>query len=353
MSNSFLEIHTSDRIAFKRCRRKWDFASPLRQHLQLTGEPNHNLWFGTGFHFALEDYHGYHMFVHPGDALVAYRRAFREEELPDDHEELIELGFKMLDHYTYWERHREKFDTVWRNGKPLVECRFALELIDLSNMCGRPVVYRGTFDRVVKDESGELWIEDYKTAAQIDQNKLATDPQISAYAWAGEQYFQEEIAGVLYTQFSKSVPEEPNILKSGLPSLAATQKTNHRKYQQVVEDIFGEDVPPRYVEFLNVLADQETYEGDRYIRRDKVYRNLNSKLATYKHIINEGKEMLDPAISIYPNPTRDCAWDCPFREVCLLQEEGEEEEWRYQLTNFFREKEEESDLWREKIQWPK
>ena len=45
-------IHTSDRITFKRCRRKWDFSSPLRQHLAPQGGVVTPLWFGTGFHFA-------------------------------------------------------------------------------------------------------------------------------------------------------------------------------------------------------------------------------------------------------------------------------------------------------------
>ena len=42
---------------------------------------------------------------------------------------------------------------------------------------------------------------------------------------------------------------------------------------------------------------------------------------TYVHIINEGKEMLNPNIAIYPNFTKDCSWDCQFKDACLSLED--------------------------------
>lgn len=190
----FYEVHTSDRISYKRCRRKWAFSSPLRHHLTPSVDAeNIHLWFGTGIHFALEDYKGFHRFETPMDAFLAYYEACRNK--PDEAEEYLDLGVKMLEHFLRWELHREKFTTVWIDGVPQVECRFALELEDMSAIAGKPVIYRGTLDRLAMDAEGGYWIEDYKTAKTIDTYKLATDPQINAYIWAAEQYFQIEIQG--------------------------------------------------------------------------------------------------------------------------------------------------------------
>ena len=53
-------IHNSDRASFKRCRRYFDWTSPARQNLSLRADThgiNTDLWFGTGIHYALENYY--------------------------------------------------------------------------------------------------------------------------------------------------------------------------------------------------------------------------------------------------------------------------------------------------------
>lgn len=55
-----IPIHNSDRGAFKRCRRYWDWSSPARHNLMLRADVhgiNNNLWFGTGVHYALEQFY--------------------------------------------------------------------------------------------------------------------------------------------------------------------------------------------------------------------------------------------------------------------------------------------------------
>ena len=108
-----LHIHTHDRIQFKRCRRKWLFKSPLRMHL----EPDPPLeilplWFGTGIHFALEDFYGYNRFGDPVLALEAYLETFNPEDLPEGAVEEVALGMKMLDYYMHWRVNRDVYQTV-------------------------------------------------------------------------------------------------------------------------------------------------------------------------------------------------------------------------------------------------
>lgn len=57
-----IPIHTSDRAAFKDCRRRWAWGSPSRRNLVPKASVmgvRLPLWFGTGIHYALERYYGH------------------------------------------------------------------------------------------------------------------------------------------------------------------------------------------------------------------------------------------------------------------------------------------------------
>lgn len=335
-SQTEVALHTHDRISFRRCRRKWQFSSPFRYHLKPRADrigTNPHLWFGSGIHFALEDFHGYNKFGDPVKAFQAYCDAFELEELPEGAAELLELGQGMLDYYKQWEPAHAKWKTVWLDGKPLVEQKFSLVLEEVPyEVDGKPVevVYHGTFDRIVEDEQGDWWILDYKTAKSYDSSKLDLDTQISAYCWAAEQWYNRPIAGMIYLQMIKTVPKQPRITTKGV-STDKRQKTTRAIYKQALINYYGtvDKAPEAAISFLNDLAYEEDQFGDAFIKYDLVTRNEEAKLSAYRHIIDEGKEMTNKDLAIYPNPTRDCSWDCPFKSVCIAQEEGAD--WEYLL----------------------
>ena len=98
-------LRTSDRLAFKHCRRKWDWTSHLRNNLQtiVTADP---LWTGSGMHYALEDYHGTNVYGSPAKAFMAYAEAYRltyPKKVPPDWRDLAQLGHDMMEYYSdYW-----------------------------------------------------------------------------------------------------------------------------------------------------------------------------------------------------------------------------------------------------------
>src|SRR4051812_22681517 len=67
-------IRTSDRTGFRRCRRRWGWSSHLKGNL-APREAISPLWFGSGFHFALEDFHGPRQYASPIDAFNDFVRA--------------------------------------------------------------------------------------------------------------------------------------------------------------------------------------------------------------------------------------------------------------------------------------
>jgi hypothetical protein len=412
---SHFTIRTSGRRVFRRCLRKWGFQSSMRQNLQRKGtETNIHFWFGSAIHFAMEDYFGENLFGDLTKAFQAYYAAFPAYERPEGADEHYYLGLGMLEYFKEWyPKHNEdmQFQTVWLDenkqpvepgtggARPLVEESFMLDLgltswvdveteeivkirdedvlldskgqyvvvYDDSNIFDEPrrryitkvpIYYHGTMDRIVQDKYGRWWIMDWKTAKGADTNKLDTDDQISAYMWAAEQWLGRPIHGFVYVQLTKDLAKVPKRLATGKLSVDKKQKTTYNLFRKALLDDYGEvrKAPAPMITFLNHLAAQETPEGDRFIRWDLVTRNKGQKESTYRHILAEASMMIDPDLYLFPNPTRDCIWDCPFRDACLMMEKGEEEQAQQWLNEGFeprpREEDGNIDSWRVNIPWP-
>lgn len=350
---SYIALHTHDRITFKRCRLLWHFVSPLRLHL-APKEVRGAFWFGTGIHFALEDYHSYKRFSSLNHAFQAYYNCFKRyypEQLPIDHEDLLELGHGMLAYYPVWLEQRDEYQTLWVDGVPQVEVDFSIPLPELTEYVGKEVRYEGTFDKVVVDSYGRLWIVDYKTTKQFDTMKLPLDAQVSAYAWAAEQYYKRPVEGIIYLQLKKMYPVFPKVTRQGL-SVDKRQHTTLKLFRYaLIRDGYppGTPLPEKYLDYLNELAEQETLEGDRFIRWDMIRRSDASKQFEYDTILAEGRDMLNPDVLIYPNPTRDCSYDCSFRSVHLAM--VDQLDWEWLLETEFQRKEDDRREWMNKLKW--
>ena len=352
MSTEYLRIRTSDRGSYKRCRRKWDIISPVRKNMEFDGVAN-ALWWGSAVHFAMEDYHGYKKFADIPDALDAYAAAFTDAERPVDWMDILDQAKAMLDYYLQWLKPRNEYKTLFLDDIPQVEVEFELLLpIECPSSEYKGVTYHGTLDKVVCEINNpdRWWIEDYKTAAAIDVAKLETDGQITAYLWGAEQHYQHPIEGLIYTQISKSPPEYPRMLTKGGISTDKRQRTTHSLYRAALLEQFPDGAfPNQYIPFLNDLAAMETMEGNKFIRWDKVTRNENSKASFFNNMLFEAAEMVDPLLPMYPNPTRDCAWDCPARSICLAMDDGGD--WESMLNAEFKVREDKAP-WRKRIKWP-
>lgn len=387
----------------------------MKRNLQRKGtEQNINFWFGSAMHFAMEEYFGYNRFGDLSRAFQGYYAAFPAYDRPPGADEHYYLGLGMIDYFKEWyPKHNQdyQFETVWldendqqvppgtEGARPLVEESFMLNLGvevwvrldteqiikikdedvehdeagsyvsesfltgDILNMSRIPVkkvniFYHGTMDRIVQDKFGRWWIMDWKTAKSADVGKLDTDDQISAYLWAAEQWFGRPIHGFVYVQLTKDLPKQPKRLATGLLSTDKKQKITYSDYRRELLKDYGEirKAPAKMVTFLNDLAALETPEGDRFIRWDLVTRTKEQKIATYRNIMGEVRLMVDPDLHLYPNPTRDCSWDCPFRDACIMEERGQYKEVENWINAEFeprpRGEDGNIDPWRKNIPWP-
>lgn len=354
-------IRTSERLLFRRCRRLWGWLSPLRMGLEVKVRPDY-FWFGTGMHYALEDYHGVNTYGHPAKAFWAYYHACKEsKQLPPTAADLICVGIGMMEYYAdFWlaGKSRDPLKTlILPNGQPATEVRFEIPL-PVKGPNGEDVVYRGTLDGLIEDEHNRVWIKEYKSAKAFRVYHFDTDDQITAYCWATKCILPDrEVAGVCYQQHKKDFPNPPRILKTtGRVSTAEHQKTNYALYLATLIDIYGswDCFPDDNKAYLNKLAADDTEDGDKYIQRDWITRNEHQLAAQGEKIMLELEDILNPNLPLYPNPSKDCSWQCPLEAVCVAMDDGSD--WSSLLKALTTPKtgfeQQEQDKWRNHLPHP-
>lgn len=367
-----LIIRTSDRIAFKKCRRQWSWSSHLKRNLGTKNLAS-PLWFGSAIHYALEDFHGYKHFETARDAFNAYCIATAKQhlrDLPDDAPQLLELGNAQMDYYeNMWLSTRKQDETYWEVDEhtgeniPQVEVNFEIEVPWEDNPLLRAyveahaadcVLYRGTIDRISIDEYGRLWVVEYKTAKVAEHMHYQTDPQVTTYVWAARHmYPDKEVAGVVYHQFIKRVPAQPKILSSGTFSTAANQTTSATLYSKALTSMYGKIglAPLKNREYLTRLMVAEDENNDKYIQRTYIERNLQMCESEAQKILLELEDMLNPDLPLYPAPTRDCSRMCSFLGPCVSFDDGSD--WEHTLETRFEPRDQGADrFWRKRMPSP-
>lgn len=352
-------IRTSDRILFKRCRRRWGWQSHLRGNLG-SREGQSPLWLGSGFHFALEDFHSSNVYGHPAKALAAYVDATRRTDevgLPGTWREDALLGMGMLHYYAdSWLSNRDSLETYIFNGVPQVEVNFRVELPINGRLLRHfgydGAVYSGTLDRVIIDGYGNLWIVEYKTAKQIQTLHLANDSQVSSYCWAGQHLYDRPVIGVIYQQHRKELPRDPKILATGKLSTDKSQLITFQSMRSSIKKMYGDitRAPIAYIDLLNSLALNESVMGDKFVMRTKVERNAEQREAEGVKILMEAEEMLNPNLPLYPNPDRTCQFMCPYNGACVSLDDGGD--YAYELELLFRDRDPNYDHWRKNLKAP-
>jgi Zierdtviridae exonuclease len=374
-----IPIHNSDRGSFKRCRRYWDWNSPARHNYTVRADVygvNIPMWFGTGIHYALEQ------FYNPGlrrDPVEAFRTWFDiqwrggtvtpdwldlvydlnpepadaglfkvkglSSILPDpDHlefEELLTLGVKMMEFYKEYAANHDGFEVV------MAEHNFSIPIWDYeydrilkahdhredSPNFGKllEVHARGRTDAITIRPNGKWGIVDHKTTQSIDDlRKLEMDEQCTSYLYALEVeavYYDlphrgQAIEEVLYNVLRKAYPKPPTMLKNGMFSVDRLhESTTYELLMKWIDDnnlgiVKLNEKQQGYVDWLREVGDEQ------FIVRRPVRRNRHQIANAGQRLYLEALDMLyDPRI--YPNITNDWSClNCQFRMPCLAKEDG-------------------------------
>jgi RecB family exonuclease len=155
----------------------------------------------------------------------------------------------------------------------------------LGQFDGWHVTLSGRPDLLVKHPNGAVSIRDLKTVASIEQmaRQLQVDDQLLTYAL------------LLQLNGYKVAGAEHMLMKRG-------KRTTPGTWYDIIRVSFNE---------------RQLANHARHVR------------ATVREII-KAKQLLeqgaDPHDFLYPNPTRDCTWDCPFLAVCPMADDGSDVE---------------------------
>ncbi|HSW91283.1 MAG TPA: PD-(D/E)XK nuclease family protein [Candidatus Saccharimonadales bacterium] len=331
--SKIIAIHTSDRATFKQCRRKWDWSSPTRRNLRPLGGISFPLWFGTGMHKALEEYR------HPGlqrDPVEAFYTWYYDELSRMDttivelnSQELLdhlEMGVSMLTHYR--DEVTDQYEVLYTEQAFAIPLGFQVD--------GKEVTYCGRMDAIVRDrETGDYGIIDYKTTSNMDDlfSRLDLDEQATSYLYVGTQLVDLPLSFIVYVGLLKGTIREPTITSRGVPSLDRTKEyTTPELFMECVvhnelEEWYANSEPAQlYYEFLTER---------KFVEYKVVRRNATQLQNAFQRIVAEAKEMTDPSLVLYPNPSGNYSClKCPFRAPCLAMEDGSDYE--FMLTNNYR-----------------
>jgi hypothetical protein len=354
-------IHSSERRAFRGCRRRWDWA--YRNHYSPPN-PAKPLEIGIAFHKAMEQIYEPTLWETTSDndklsrAIRIYSETCEEQRLHflkvtgqtnrnftevhgDDYAARIELGKGMLIHYM---QEVHPLADTW--FKPVeVEVPFSVPLtypdtrkagdrvgqtMSCSNspLCGQahpnpaPITLNGRVDALLEDQfNGGYFVADWKSAAQLirDGEFLQLDDQITSYCAALQLILNLDVRGFMYAEFKKAFPQAPRRLdkprKGCHYSVSHTQETTY----EVAKETFSEGDPFAFQQGLydEYLAWLQSPEAPRYHQRFPVIQSDAKLENVLTNVSMEAMDITDPDLLVYPSPSKMNCSGCAFKTPCL------------------------------------
>lgn len=333
-------LRTSERTTFKRCRQRWDWAFNDR----LTSrQVKPALRFGSLVHDALEVYYkpGRKRGPHPAKT---FRRLYNEQltdlysfgirDEDGQWEDAGDLGTAVLNHY---------IETYGKDDHLEIIAPEMPFQIDVHDKNGKYLVtYVGKMDAVAKDHSGkrpQLGFLEHKTATVISTGHLWGDEQAGAYWAFGPEFLRQKgVLGkkdsldfVLYNflrkakkdtrsqnargQFLNNPTKDALMRRCGELKIITPNKTIDVLKAALVAA--GEDP--------ELLGDVSKNQPPPHFLRHRVYRDEGDRQTLIYRVRAEAFEMAKVRagkLPVYKNPTRDCGWDCEFRDMCEIHETG-------------------------------
>jgi Zierdtviridae exonuclease len=344
-------LRTSERKAFKRCPAQWWWA--YREGLRPRGSEATPLWFGTGFHLALEHWYvpGTKRGVHPAetwreyakDALHTIKVSDATEERVAEYEDGAKLGEILCEEYVrHWgdDSHMEIIQAEQTFNLPIPWPKEAGRQGVYETEDGAILVdYNGKYDAVYRDlNDGLLKLLETKTARSIVTTHLNLDDQAGSY-WAiaalslrrmGLMGPKEQLHGITYNFIRKGLPDDRPRDAEGY----ACNKPTKSHYVAALTGVDGwtaADLGKKKVDelegiaaahFLVVLGERSKVQPPPLFQRHQVDRTSKERNSQLRRIQDEAVHMQavrDGLLPIIKNPSRDCSF-CQFRAMCELQE---------------------------------
>jgi hypothetical protein len=304
-------------------------------------------------------------------ALDFQQRPYLDEDVEADYQERVKLGRGMIAYYCNQISPREdkgwtptkvevefmvviphpdtkqtiwcKCDVCWEKHKVyLVKqgLKIIFEKADRFAWQGLPVVYAGRLDVLARDENGDLWIIDWKTARTIPTQTqfLYLDDQVGSYPWALRKALGLNVRGFIYHAQRKGFPQAPVRNKTRrLGCIYSINKNQEVDYDSYLKTVQEEDPEAFKAGSYDAMLQFLKEEGTVYFARHEVHKSDAELEEIERNIGLEALDMIDPGIRIYPSPGRFGCDFCAFQTPCI--EQNAQGDYTYALDTLFERRE--------------
>jgi hypothetical protein len=341
----------ADRMAFKTCRRAWDLAARERRNLEPIAGIG-SLDVDRAIRDALAVYYFPGMWdwaravVVPlvGQALdkaLADQRARLGPGLPPGFDRQARATRQLLAAYVEWAPGIERLAPV------LVEVAYAANLSDpqradsaLFTSSGEHVSYQGRLDLLGVDEHDAYWIMRHRVVREwTPLGTLMRDEEAVAACWAWQEYYiGMEIAGTIHNEMRLPTVVPPGGDRAPLSAGAAGGTAGPVPQREGSGG--GRSVPQH--RRLDARASEPAeptavaHDTGPWFRRTWIRRSPAEIGQAGRQLAAEAREVLDPAVAVFPSPSEQACGSCPFAAPCLALYEGRDSEAEAILTSSYR-----------------
>lgn len=315
-------IHASDRRAFKRCRREWDFGSRNRQNLEPTASPVGSIDFSQALRDALAVYYFPGMWewdrsivqplVHRAwdRSVRSLTKAVTGDQADDEAvQNAMDRGHALLDAYAAWAPAVDQFTPL------RVDTDFEATIPDpatpgthLLTSAGNEIQYSDRVDLLAIDSEDAYWVVQHRlvTESWAEHEALELDERTIAWCWAWPQfYLGMRIAGTVYNEVRVDAGE----LAADAPQLAGHQQVGHRRM---------------YARSGAVAGERLHAQGTGAFRRTRIRRGEAELAAAGADLAAEVHNATSTDLAIYPSPAPEICARCAYRPPCLLLNQGDD-----------------------------
>ena len=321
-------VSAQERAAFKRCRRQWDFGAAPRQNLQPIDAPSPELNHAVRDALAVYYYPGmWDWQSHIVLPLVrkAFMRTMAAAAPSAQRTADVDLGTELLERYIEWAPGVDDFSPLMieTDVQSLVpDIREADQALAADD--GRRVLYTDRIELLAIDAADELWVVTHQVVAEWqDIESLLLDEAVIAACWAWEQeYLGPGIAGTIHNEILR---HPPDTLRPP-PTATRTGRDGRGGYSQNEPSGGGRSIPqlprPERVEGRPENEERVHQETAGILRRTRIRRSRDEVETSRQQVGAEVLAMLDPALAVYPAPSRAHCPQCLFVAPCLTMTEG-------------------------------
>ena len=188
---------------------------------------------------------------------------------------------------------------------------------------GTRIVLTGLIDLITIDMMG-VWVTDHKTMKNMpNEDFRLTDTQLSLYYWVVEQLKPQlgipedvKIAGVMFNYIRTKTPTEPELLKKGGLTRRKNIDCDYDTYYAAIEK-YGLD-PDDYKDMLDIVSKRQFYVRRQLPKSKAMLKGVLGDLLK----IGQGILELNPQERHPRNFTKDCSWDCDYKNLCIAELHG-------------------------------